>query len=88
MNGCHFDSVRANDKYNYVWAYIAYKDTAMTDATSTTIKAPTNTANSCGITIYLADGSISADEITSMKNTLTDNIDDYLKKADPSKKTT
>ena len=86
MNGAHFDSVQANDTYNYVWAYVAYKDTAMTDATSATIKAPTDTANSCGITVYLTDGNISTDDLTNMKDTLTDNINDYLKQVDPSKK--
>ena len=84
MNGCHFDSVTANDKYNYVWAYIAYKDTAMTEATTTTIKAPTSLSKSCGITIYLTDGNISTQDIASIKDTLTDNIDDYLEKTKPS----
>lgn len=86
MNGSHIDNVVKDSKYNYVWAYVAYKDTPMTNATTTTIKTPTNLAKSCGITVFLTDGNISESDITTIKEALTDNIDDYLEKADPSKK--
>lgn len=86
MKGSHFNNVTKDTKYNYVWAYVAYKDTPMTDATTTSIKAPTSLAKSCGITVFLTDGNISETDITTIKSALTDNINNYLTKADPSKK--